>query len=148
MTTLTRKERQKQRARFLTAINRRINEQYLCVHQGLFDIAGRCIYIVDLTDPKGILLHLVSTNSLPGASRLMISNRDLYACNSYWGRIEKTGNQWLLKRETRIKDSLTVGSSSTLLSIPLADLGLSFLPEHIREMFMDYQLNLEDASHE
>lgn len=136
----TRKERQETRKRILSLIDKHINAK-LQPYDGLFEIADRCVYIVHIITPKVIQVKVVSAKSLPNGSRSLLCNKDLYAQRMYWGRIEKTGgasHRWRFKRETRIKESLTVGSTSTLFTFVITGLDRKISTHDMLEAFQDY----------
>jgi len=136
----TRQQRQDTRKKILNLINANINATHTA-YDGLFEIADRCAYIVEIVTPKLIQVKVVSAKSLPNGSRSVLCNKELYAQRMYWGRIEKTGkssHQWQFKRETRIKESFTVGSTSTLFTFLITDLDRKISMQDMIEAFQDY----------
>ena len=138
----TRQQRQDTRKKILNLINARINATHNA-YDGLFEIADRCAYIVEIVTPKLIQVTVVSAKSLPNGSRSVLCNKELYSQRKYWGRIEKTGKssekKWEFKRETRIKESLTVGSTSTLFSFNITDLDRKIAMQDMVDAFSDYR---------
>lgn len=134
----TRQERKAIRKKILNTINQAINN-LVTAHDGLFKVADRCMYTVEIVTPTLIKLTLVSAKPLADSPSSILCNKDLYSKNMYWGQIELSKGEWKFKRETRIKYTKSYGSNSQLISIPIIGMQKKFSMQDLIEAFQDYK---------
>lgn len=124
---------QAKRTKLLAAINRKVNEQ-LKLGSGLFAVAGRCLYTVEIIPPitgtEAYAEVMVFSTAIAGG-RLpnIFCNAELYGQRKYWGEVElEIGSKdWIFKRITNIRQSRSVFSAGFLFGfeVELPDLGIT-----------------------
>lgn len=140
---------QARRTRLLASINRLINE-HLALRQGLFDVAGRCLYTVEIVPCKGAKpayaeVHVLGSYTPKSQGQtVLLCNQQLYGQCRYWGEIQYLADEWQFIRTTNIKTSRSVFSGNVLFGF---EVDLSALPiitrETLNEVFARY---IQDAA--
>lgn len=148
----TRPHRQKLRSRLLTKINTRINE-LVTITPGLHRLVGRCMYIAKLGyggDVEVSLYTEVSAVRVEPSKRMIVSNKALYAKQSFWGHVEISNiglNEFKCQfvREKGIKHTHTFAVDYLLIKTTVA-CGRLYNASDVDLMFQDYR-EFELTSH-
>lgn len=145
--TSTRPQRQKLRSQILSKINTRINK-LVTLTPALHKLTRQCKYIAKINYDGTVEVRLYTDASAVRAEpskRMYVSNKALYAQQSYWGYVEiakasDDGVEFKCKfvRERSIKNTLTFTPDYLLMVFPINCGGLCS-PYDVDQMFQDYR---------
>lgn len=145
--TSTRPQRQKLRSRILSKINTRINK-LVTLTPALHKLTHRCKFIAKIGYDGVVEVCLytdVSEVRVEPSKRMYVSNKALYAKQSYWGYVEITkdstaigGFKCTFVRERSIKQSHTFAADYLLMVFPVSCGGL-YNAYDVDQMFQDYR---------